>query len=55
MKTTHLKKAIQLMIFWIALMTTIIVTKINIRNIKHLYGSEKATNTVMTCFTDLIY
>lgn len=55
MKTNQLKKAIQLTLFWIAMMTTIIITKSTIKNIKNLYGSEKATNTVMTCFTDLIY
>ncbi len=55
MKTTTLKKAIHISLFCMMLITTIIITKNTVKNIKQLYGSEKSTNTAMTCFTDLIY
>lgn len=55
MKTTALKKAIHITLFCIMLIATIIITKNTVRNVKNLYGQEKATNTAMTCFADLIY
>lgn len=55
MKTTSLKKAIHITLFCTMLIATIIITKNTIKNIKQLYGSEKASNTATTCFTDLIY
>ena len=55
MKTTILKKAIHISLFCTMLIATIIITKNTVKNIKHLYGSEKTTNSAMTCFTDLIY
>ena len=55
MKTTTLKKAIHITLFCLMLMATLIVTKSAVKNIKQLYGSEKANYTAMSCFTDLIY
>ncbi len=55
MKTTILKKTIQITLFCMMLIVTVIITKNTAKNIKHLYSSEKSSNTAMTCFTDLIY
>ena len=55
MKTTTLKKATQITMFLVLLFITAVITKGTILNIKQLYGSEKTTNTTMTCFTDLFY
>lgn len=55
MKTTSLKKAIHITLFCTMLIATVIIAKNTIKNIKQLYGSEKSSNTAMTCFTDLIY
>ncbi len=55
MKTTTLKKAIHISLFCTMLIATVIITKSTVKNIKQLYGSEKANYTAMTCFTELIY
>lgn len=55
MKTIALKKTIHITLFCVALLASVIITKNTIKNIKQLYGSEKTSNTAMTCFTDLIY
>ena len=55
MKTLNFKNTIRLITFCIMLISIIIITKNTIKNIKHLYGSEKNTNTALTCFTDLVY
>lgn len=55
MKTISLKKAMHITLFCMVVLASVIITKNAIRNIKNLYGQEKATNTAMTCFTDLIY
>lgn len=54
MKTTTLKKAIHISLFCSMLIATVIITKNTVKNIKQLYGSEKANYTAMSCFTDLI-
>ena len=55
MKTSILKKAIQITLFFVVILATLIITKNNIKNVKQLYSSEKQTKTAMTCFADLIY
>jgi hypothetical protein len=55
MKTTTLKKAIHITLFCLMLIATVIITKSTVKNIKQLYGFEKANYTAMSCFTDLIY
>lgn len=55
METTTLKKSIHVITSCALIFITIIITKNTIKNIKHLYSSEKTANTVMTCFADLIY
>jgi hypothetical protein len=55
MKTKTLGKAFHLVLLCVALTLTFIFTKNALRNIKNLYGSEKGTQTVMTCINDLIY
>ncbi len=54
MKTTILKKAIHIVMFCLLILTTVIITKVTITNIKYLYGSEKDTSNILTCFCDLI-
>jgi hypothetical protein len=54
MKTKTLKNAIHISLFCSMLIATVIITKSTVKNIKQLYGSEKANYTAMSCFTDLI-
>ena len=54
MKTTTLKKAIHISLFCSMLIATVIITKSTVKNIKQLYGSEKANYSAMSCFSDLI-
>lgn len=55
MKTVIFKKSIRIITFCVLILATILIIKSTIKNIKHLYSSEKTTHTAMTCFTDLIY
>jgi hypothetical protein len=55
MKTIKLKKVIQVMLFYALIIMTAIITKITITDIKYLYGTEKDTTNILTCFCDMIY
>jgi hypothetical protein len=55
MKTITLKKAMQMTVFCTMLLATVIITKNTIKNVKQLYGSEKASNNSASCFFDMIH
>jgi hypothetical protein len=53
MKTTTLKTGFHIVMISAFIITSIIVTKNVIQNIKHLYGLE-ANGKAITCFFDMI-
>lgn len=53
MKTSTFKKVFHVAIVCTVILTSTIITKNLIKNIKHLYGLESAGNGV-TCFFDMI-
>ena len=55
MKKINVKRAMHIVLFSVAFAAALIITKSTVKNIKQLYGSEKKSNTAMTCFSDLIY
>lgn len=55
MKTKTLKKAIYITLFGVMLLTTVIISKNIIANIKQLYRTEKVNNTITTCIWEMIY
>jgi len=53
MKTIHFKNALQIIMITALIVTTVIITKNIIHNVKYLYGLESA-GSGMTCFFDMI-
>ena len=53
MKTSTIKKVFQVVIVCTVILTSTIITKNMINNIKHLYGLESAGNGI-TCFFDIL-
>jgi hypothetical protein len=53
MKTSTLKNAVQVLMVSALIITSTLITKNIIKNIKHLYGIESA-GSGMTCFFDMI-
>jgi hypothetical protein len=53
MKTIKLKNALQVLMICALIITTVIITKNIIHNVKHLYGLE-SSGSGMTCFFDMI-
>lgn len=55
MKTITLKKTLHVALFLIVVASTLIITKTTIKDVKYLYGSEKDSTTILTCFCDMIH